>query len=170
MKAMTRIFSFLMVVFLLGGCATIGPKFSEFAPSMSNLESDAGRIYLYRTSILGAAVQPEVKLNGEIIGKAVPNGFFCVDKEPGNYEIMTSTEVKRKLDFTLDKGQTRFVRLNISKGSFVGHRSPELVEAEVGQIGSSRREEWVLGHVYPELVEAEVGEKEIQNCRYIGEK
>jgi hypothetical protein len=145
MKAMTRIFPFLMVVFLLGGCATTGPKFSEFAPSMSNLESDAGRIYLYRTAILGAAVQPEVKLNGEVIGRAVPKGFFYVDREPGNYEIMTSTEVKRKLDFTLDKGQTRFVRLNISIGFF-------------------------LGHVYPELVETEVGEKEIQNCRYIGEK
>jgi len=78
-----------------------------------------------------------------VVGKAVPNGFFYVDRSPGNYQMVTSTEVERKLSLTLDKGQTRFVRLNISVGFFVGH-------------------------VYPELVDNEVGQKEIQNCRYIG--
>lgn len=145
MRAITKFFLFLIVAFLLGGCATTGPKFAEYAPSISHLSPDTGRIYLYRTSVLGFAIQPEVKLNGEVIGKAVPKGFFYVDKKTGNYEIMTSTEVKRKLSLTLDEGQTRYVRLNISMGFFVGH-------------------------VYPELVESQVGEKEIQNCRYIGQK
>ncbi|MCG6537401.1 MAG: DUF2846 domain-containing protein [Syntrophales bacterium LBB04] len=98
---------------------------------------------MYRTTILGAAVQPEVKLNGEVIGRAVPNGFFYVDKPRGNYEIMTSTEVDRKLSLTLDPGQTRYVRLNIAMGFFVGH-------------------------VYPELVDLDVGKSEIQDCRYTG--
>jgi len=56
---------------------------------------------------------------------------------------MTSIEVDRKLSLTLDKGQTRFVRLNISMGFFAGH-------------------------VYPELVDQAIGEKEIQECRYTG--
>jgi hypothetical protein len=89
---------------------------------------------------MGAAVQPEVKLNGEVIGKAVPKGFVYLDKAPATYEIMTSTEVDRKLSLTLDKGQVRYVRLDISMGFFVGH-------------------------VYPELVDSDVGEKEIQDCR-----
>ena len=145
MKLKTKLFFLLMVAFLIGGCATTGPKFIELAPSISNLPPDTGRIYLYRTSILGAAIQPQVKLNGEVIGKAVPKGFFYVDREPGNYEIMTSTEVKRKLSLTLDNGQTRYVRLNVSMGFFVGH-------------------------VYPELVASEEGEKGIQNCRYTGQE
>ncbi len=95
--------------------------------------------------MLGAALQPEVKLNGEVVGKAVPNGFFYVDQEPGNYKIATSTEVDRHLSLALEKGQTRYVRLNISMGFFVGH-------------------------VYPELVENEDGEKEIQQCSYTGQK
>lgn len=144
MKAIKKCFLFLIVALLLGGCATTGPKFTEYAPSISHLAPDTGRIYLYRTSVLGAAIQPEVKLNGEVIGKAVPKGFFYVDKKAGNYTIMTSTEVKRKLSLTLEEGQTRFVRLNISMGFFVGH-------------------------VYPVLVESQVGEKEIQNLRYIGQ-
>ena len=138
------IYIILMITLLLEGCATSGPKFTEIAPAISNVEPDMGRIYLYRPSSFGAAVRPNIKLNGEVIGEAISWGFFYVDRKPGNYEIMTSTEVERKLSLTLDKGQTRYVRLNIAMGFFVGH-------------------------VYPELVETEVGEKEIQDCRYIGD-
>jgi hypothetical protein len=53
--------------------------------------------------------------------------------------------VDRKLSLTLDAGQTRYVRLNISMGFFVGH-------------------------VYPELVNLDVGQKEIHDCRYIGKE
>ena len=143
MRAATKFLLLITVVFLMGGCATKGPKFSEYAPADPGLSPDSGRIYVYRTSILGAAIQPKVKLNGEVIGKAVPKGFFFVDKKAGNYEIMTSTEVKRKLSLTLEEGQTKYVRLNISMGFFAGH-------------------------VYPELAEPEIGEKEIQECRYTG--
>ncbi len=59
--------------------------------------------------------------------------------------MMTSTEVDRSLSFTLDAGQTRYVRLNISMGFFVGH-------------------------IYPELVEPEVGAKEIVECSYVGDQ
>ena len=143
MKSISKLFLFVVVIFMLVGCATTGPKFSEFAPTISNLTPDTGRIYIYRTVVLGAAVQPDIKINGEVIGSAIPKGFVYVDRKPGNYEIMTSTEVNRKLSLTLDKGQTRFVRLNISMGFFVGH-------------------------VYPELVENEEGQKEIEDCRYTG--
>jgi hypothetical protein len=134
-----------MVVFLLLGCATTGPKFSEFVPTIANPSPDTGRIYIYRIAVLGFAIQPDIKINGEIIGSAVPNGFVYVDKKSGNYEIMTSTEVDRKLSLTLDEGQTRYVRLNVSLG-------------------------FLVGHVYPELVENEEGKKEIEDCRFIGQK
>jgi hypothetical protein len=143
-----KTFKLLLVVivsFALFSCATSGPKFSEMQSSFPELTIGKGRIYLYRVVVMGAAVQPKVYINGEEVGKAVPKGFFYVDREPGNYEIATSTEVKRKLSLTLDENQIRYVRLNISFGFFVGH-------------------------VFPELVENEVGESEIQNCRYIGKE
>lgn len=145
MKKLSRFFGVLLVSFILGGCATTGLKFTEFSSQLSKVTPELGRIYLYRTTVLGAAVQPEVRLNGEVIGSSVPNGFFYVDKSPGEYVIMTSTEVDRKLSLTLEAGQTRYVRLNISMGFFVGH-------------------------VYPELVDLDVGAKEIQDCRYIGKE
>jgi|SRR6266849_3438175 hypothetical protein len=128
---------------LLCACATSGPKFSEMASSMPAAKTDMGRIYFYRTTALGAAVQPDVRLNGEVVGKAVPNGFFYADRAAGNYQVATETEVERKLTFTLDSGQVRYVRLNISMGFFVGH-------------------------VYGELVDEAKGREEIADMRYTG--
>ena len=98
------------------------------------------RTFAVSTALLGAAVQPEVRLNGEKVGKAVPNGFFYVDRPAGNYQVVTETEVEKKLTFTLDAGQARYVRLNISMGFWVGRVYGELIdEAEAkSEIASTR--------------------------------
>ena len=131
------------VALLLSGCATSGPKFSEMGATMPAAKPDAGRIYFYRTALIGAAVQPEVRLNGEKVGKAVPNGFFYVDRPAGSYQVVTETEVEKKLTFTLEPGQVRYVRLDISMGFWVGH-------------------------VYGELIDEDKAKSEIASTRYIG--
>lgn len=123
----------VVVSVLLVACATSGPKFSEMTAAMSTAKPDMGRIYFYRTTVLGFAVQPSVRLNGEVVGKAVPNGFFYVDCPPGNYQVATETEVERRLTFTLEAGQVRYVRLNISMGFWVGHVYGELLDEAKGQ-------------------------------------
>jgi hypothetical protein len=133
----------VIVALLLSACATSGPKFTEMGASMPAAATDMGRIYFYRTTALGAAVQPDVRLNGEVIGKAVPNGFFYADRPAGNYQVATETEVERRLTFTLEPGQIRYVRLNIAMGFFVGH-------------------------VYGELVDEAKGREEIADMRYTG--
>ena len=143
MNKLLKAFAIVLVSIFVAGCAS-GPKFSEVSSSISEVMPDKGRIYFYRTAVVGAAVQPAVRLNDEVVGKAVPNGFFYVDRNPGDYKITTSTEVERHLSLILDEGQTRYVRFNISMGFFVGH-------------------------VYPELVENEIGKNEIKKCSYIGQ-
>ena len=128
---------------LLSACATSGLKFTEMSTTLAAPKSEMGRIYFYRTALIGAAVQPDVRLNGEKVGKAVPNGFFYADRPAGNYQVATETEVEKKLTFTLDAGQIRYVRLNISMGFFVGR-------------------------VYGELVDEDKGRSEIADLRYIG--
>src|SRR5208337_492753 len=133
MKIVCRLAFVIIITLLAAGCATSGPKFTELSSSMANMPADTGRIYIYRTTVLGAAIQPEVKLNGEVIGSAVPMGFFYIDKTPGDYELEATTEVTRKLSLTLEQGQKRYVRLSISMGFFAGHVYPELVDDEVAQ-------------------------------------
>lgn len=129
---------------LLAGCATSGPKFSEMtASTLATRPPGTGRIYFYRTTVLGAALQPDVRLNGEVVGRAVPNGFFFADRAPGNYEVTTSTEVERRLTFTLEPDEVRYVKFNVTMGFFVGH-------------------------VYGELVEQDKGGSEIRDTRYTG--
>jgi hypothetical protein len=131
-------------VMLLSACAASGPKLSEMRSSMPQLKPDQGRIYFYRnSSMLGAALQPNVMLNGRMVGESKPGGFFFVDDAAGPKEVATSTEVERKLTFTLERGQTRYVRTGVGFGIMVGR-------------------------VYPELVDNATGEKELPETSYTG--
>jgi hypothetical protein len=144
MKAIKQIILFSIIGLLMISCATSGPKYSEMADSTPPISGANARVYIYRTSALGAAIQPNVVLDDRVVGKAVAMGFFYVDCAAGNHRIATSTEVERELTFSLDEGQTRYVRLDVSMGFFIGH-------------------------VYPNLVEPDKAKSEIKDCHYIGE-
>jgi len=141
-KLLIALLALTTIVF--SGCAS-GPSYSAYRSNIPQLAPEKGRIYFYRTSVLGAAVQPAVRVNGSEVGSSTPKGFFYYDCAPGEYVVETSTEVTRKLSLVMAKGQERYVRLNISMGFFVGH-------------------------VYPELVDNSVGTAEIEKCNYTGVK
>lgn len=136
----TPLIAIVALLIFLTGCAS-GPSYSDYSATIPALSPEKGRIYFYRTAMLGAAIQPAVKVNGDKVGSAKPKGFFYYDVAPGEYTIETSTEVKRRLTLILEKGQTRYVRLGVSMG-------------------------FMAGHIYPELVDTEVGAKEIAGCNY----
>jgi len=121
------------------------PSFSELTPDLKIIPSESGRIYFYRYSDFGEGMRPDIKINNEVAGKAVDRGFFFVDKSPGNYEIMNSPEIHRKIVVTLEKGQIIYIRFRAYKGYYVDH-------------------------VYPELVSRETGQEQIQRCRYTGKE
>lgn len=116
-----------LLLVVLSGCAT-GAKYSEVASTIPPLTPSQGRIYFYRPSAFGAAVQPDIRLNGQKVGTAKPHGFYFVDRAAGNYEVAAATETEKKLTFTLEPRQERYVRLKIQMGLFVGRIVPELVD------------------------------------------
>jgi len=144
MKRRFQIALLVLSAAVLSACAS-GPKFTEVNPDLVSENSSMGRIFFYRPSSFGAALQPDIILNDEQIGEAISWGFFYVDRPAGSYECVTSTEVERKVSFILEPGQTRYIRFSVSFGFFVGH-------------------------VYGELVDDTVGLKEIKDCKYIGQK
>ncbi len=122
-----------LLCLVITACAT-GPQFAEVQSTLPQLAESKGRIYFYRSANpFGSAVQPSVLLNGEKVGDSVPNGVFLRDVPPGKYEVSLSTEVEKKLTFTLEAGEEKFVRMSISLGLFVGRVIPELVNPEVGR-------------------------------------
>ena len=126
MNARRTLFAAALLL-LLSGCAT-GAKYTEVVSTIPSLTPSQGRIYFYRPSAFGAAVQPDIHLNGQKVGTAKPHGFYFVDRAPGNYEVTAATETEKKLTFTLEPRQERFVRLKIQMGLFVGRIIPELVD------------------------------------------
>lgn len=118
---------------LLSACAATGPSYSDVQSKIPVVAADKGRVYFYRNGeFVGKGVQPDIKLNGETVGESKPGGFFYVDRDPGQYEVSTSTETTNKIVFKLDKGQERYIRTSVSMGVFVGHVRPELVYPDQG--------------------------------------
>ncbi|TAK83324.1 MAG: DUF2846 domain-containing protein [Aquabacterium sp.] len=118
---------------LMTACAS-GPKLSEVKSSIPPLAADQGRIFFYRSSsMVGAAVQPSIYLNDQVVGTSVPGGFFYADAKAGNVSVATTTEVEKKLTFLLEPGQTRYVKTSVSFGLLAGRVQPELVDAATGE-------------------------------------
>lgn len=89
---------------------------------------EPGRIYFYRASIFGTVLQPDIMLNGETVGKAVPKEYTYVDRPPGNYQVTTTLKNTRSLTFTLGPAQTAYVEVNVVPGIIGGKAIPLLVE------------------------------------------
>jgi len=83
--------------------------------------------------VTGCATGPGYKeYTDKLAVKPIAKGFIIIDRPAGEYEIATSTESKRSLKLSLDKGDEKYVRLEMKMGFFVGHVNPVLVEPEVG--------------------------------------
>jgi hypothetical protein len=116
---------------LLGGCAASGPKHAEIMQALPTLNQGHGRIYFYRDrNIVGAAIQPNIRLNGEVVGSSTPGGFFFVDRAEGKYSVAVATEVENRVEFNLAVGQTRYVRTYVSMGILIGRVYPQLIEPD----------------------------------------
>jgi hypothetical protein len=87
---------------LMAGCAS-GVKHSEMAASIPTIKPSEGRIYFLRSpSLFGAAIQPDLRLNNQVVGESKPGGFFFVDRTAGKYVAAASTETEKTLSFVLD--------------------------------------------------------------------
>lgn len=117
----------------LFGCSASGPRFSDMAGSMPSLGENEGRIYFYRNSILGAAIQPDVAVNGQVVGTSRPNSFFYIDRPAGTYRATARTEAEGTIDVVLRPKQTAYVLMSISMGLLVGRPEFQRVSEAEGR-------------------------------------
>ena len=128
-----RLVALLAFAAVITGCAT-GPKFSDTASSMPALKAGDGRIFFYRSnSMLGAAIQPDVRLNGEVVGPSKPGGFFYVDRPAGSYSAATSTETEKTVSFQLDAGESKYIKMTPGFGVVVGRMVMSVESAQTAR-------------------------------------
>ncbi|RYZ04307.1 MAG: hypothetical protein EON61_15000 [Alphaproteobacteria bacterium] len=111
-------------------CAS-GPSYADYQSSVPALKSAEGRLWFYRLGLLGGGIQPDIKVNGEVVGKSVSDGFFFVDRPPGHYTISNSTEAERTLALTLAPNEQKYVRMEAQIGMLVYTIKLVPVEREV---------------------------------------
>jgi Protein of unknown function (DUF2846) len=136
LKLVRRTLLIAAIVAVAAGCAS-GPKYSEMKSKIPALKNGEGRVFVYRDSIFGAAIQPKVFINGVEVGTSQSNGFFYVDRPAGDYKISSATEVERSLSFVLAAGETKYIQSSISMGLLAGRINFELINAAGGETAVS---------------------------------
>ncbi len=125
-NTIVRCAALAVAVALLGGCAT-GAKYQDVVHTLQAPKAGEGRIYFLRSaSFVGGALQPDIRLNGQVVGESKPGGFFYVDRPSGNYVAATATETEKTASFVLRAGETKYLRTSPSMGLIVGRVVVEL--------------------------------------------
>lgn len=101
---------------LLTGCAS-GPTYLEKRSSIAPLDPRLGRIFFVRKSgIIGSGYRPKLTLNGVLVGKSIPGGFFFTDRRPGEYTLLAPgpTDIiehpATTFNFIVNAGQTVYIQ------------------------------------------------------------
>ena len=128
----------VLVGFLLASCAS--PRGLDEPPlQIPALKPGYGRVYFTRPGDWRvSAVQPEIRMNNEVVGRSVPGGFSYVDRPPGKYAVTTATEIENAVTFQLAAGETKYIKTTVTPGILVGHVTPTLEFPEQGQSDISR--------------------------------
>ena len=97
---------------LLAGCSgPVGTNYTAMSVSMPAVNPGEGRVFFYTPSVrFGSDVQPEIRLDGTLVGFAVPSGFFYVDRPAGRYEATGKAAADGRIEIPLAAGETRYVR------------------------------------------------------------
>ncbi len=108
-------------------------------------------IYFYRdSSFFGGLFQPDITLNDSVVGKSVSGTFFLVDVKAGKYSVDIAGGRTTPLVFSLARGESKYIRMNPSKGFFSDHLALQL--APSGEAEQSLKKLKLIGTV-PQLTQ-----------------
>ena len=103
---------------LAAGCgAPVGTDYTRMSASLPAMKQGTGRLFFYTPQVTwGGNNQPVVKLDGAVVGFAVPGGFFYQDRPAGRYEATGATADDGRLAVTLGPGEAKYVRVKTPSG------------------------------------------------------
>lgn len=75
----------LCVSMAFAGCASSGPTGRELLTGSINPQ--IARLVIYRTNVMGLAVQPDYNVDNKKVGASTPNGFVLCELAPGKHQV-----------------------------------------------------------------------------------
>jgi len=135
MQAARRLAGLALALALLAACATpVGPTYLATSATLPPLKAGEGRIFFYTPAVrFGGDTQPEIKLNGTLVGFAVPSGYFYVDRAAGRYEATGKVPADGRIELPLAAGETKYLRAFAPSGFSANAVHFLLVPATEGQ-------------------------------------
>jgi hypothetical protein len=110
-----------------------GASYEEAKASMPAIPKGHGRVLVYRTSVLGMAVKPDVKIDGNVIGTSEAKGFLYSDQKAGSHTVSIKTEVTKEGSVSVKPGELSFVRSSVGMGVLAARITPEQVSKATGE-------------------------------------
>lgn len=137
MKKIVKLSSVMAGTAILSACAS-GVPVSESKVAKEDVPAGKSRVAVYRTSILGAAIQPIVRIDGKETGRCTPNGVFYATVDPGQHNLSATTEVEKVSYLSVEEGETAYVKCSIGFGLFVGQPRLDIVAGSVGRTDTQK--------------------------------
>jgi hypothetical protein len=108
-------FALLVALLASVGCAS-GPK-GEAAAALPALAADKARIVFYRTaSPIASLDQPNVLMDGVVIGKSDPGYFSYADVAPGTHLIECKGADANRISVQTPPGTTAYIETSVTAG------------------------------------------------------
>ena len=141
-----------LLCLVLFGCAS-GPTYTAVQAHFPVVASGKGRVFIYRPGLYQASgIQPDILVDGQRVGSAVPGAYFFVDLAQGSHAVSCAN---RTVNINLLAGQSRYVELEPYGSEPIGG----------GLLGVAS--EGITGTVRPILIAPSQGSQEILELSYI---
>ncbi len=125
-----RIATCLTCVFLIVGCATLGPIYQK----TDKIQEGMGLVYIYRPSgFTGGGVSYNVKVGDTVITTLYNGGYYPYFAKPGELELWAKTEAKSAVTLDVRAGRTYYVKGTVGVGFLVGRPHLMVVPESVGE-------------------------------------
>ena len=122
-----------ILIACITSCATTGPKYSTAIPSIAALSKEQGRIIFYRPdTIFGAAMKPDIYVDGKKVGESIRGTAFYVDVTPGKHQVKVSAVMypgETIIDIELQKNETIYVKTYMGGSAYAGRTNVEVVNS-----------------------------------------
>jgi uncharacterized protein YceK len=136
---MKKIFVILLVVSVLGGCASVpmGNVKQDIALKEFNVPNDKNKagIYVYRNETFGAAIKMYVRLDGEVLGATAANTYLYKEVEPGKHTVSSEAENTSTITVDAKQGMLSYIWQEVKMGMWSARSKLHLVSKEEGRKG-----------------------------------
>jgi hypothetical protein len=109
--------------------------FIQSATFLTSLTPPAGKalVYIIRDSYLGKPFAYKVTIDDVKIGSTYGGTYIYAFIKPGKHEINSKSDVKSKLEITVDAGKTYYVRQKVFSALAIGAAKLELLDNSEGE-------------------------------------